>query len=460
MYESYGNTVTAKVNDASLRRKIAKAIIPFDHHKKILAYADDEFLIHNTEIVREHGLDLALLFGIRTIGYQKKGDAPLTKKEIAKLVKILNKNQPYYEFGIVVPSLKELVDKFDQENDRVIVCKTREDGSFEFTNRFSWVELFEAISFFFLSKISVLSTAFYDDEYDCLHKEESKWAFEYGISTILEETTTRVLNDSGEEDTRGQSEIPCLYDDFGSSKENPGLNEKEIIAEKLIDLMTKEDPDFNDKNNIGVCFERLGCYKKALEYYQASETIVARANILNLYLNGKVPFDSSNYLRLCKRLLELNTFEGYLYLARYYSEDCSGEAKDYKRALEYVENGIKLCGNNPALVFTKAWILGKKDNPNKDHKKSLSLYRSILYYYTSERKPYYLTAINNYACCYMKGKGCRRDTNTALYWFIHGANLGSELCINNLIRFYEDKQNKKVASFWKNYKKQHVKEEI
>lgn len=59
---------------------------------------------------------------------------------------------------------------------------------------------------------------------------------------------------------------------------------------------------FQSRNNIGVCFQRIGDYKNAAKFYRLSEDEMARVNLGALYTNKQIEFNKEDFLEMLRNL--------------------------------------------------------------------------------------------------------------------------------------------------------------
>ena len=120
---------------------------------------------------------------------------------------------------------------------------------------------------------------------------------------------------------------------------------------------------FNDNalNNAGVMYERQGDYQSALMFYERSDTLIAKENIIKLMDYEHIPFNDKHYKELYEYLIKNNDSFGHVAKANYlyvHRNNCKG-------ALKIINDALKVFENDELLLEEKRYYekeLGKTIN--------------------------------------------------------------------------------------------------
>ncbi len=215
--------------------------------------------------------------------------------------------------------------------------------------------------------------------------------------------------------------------------------EYEYVKELLLPLAYGGDE--RAINDIGVCFEKIGDYKKAKDYYMQSSDNTAKENLLKLFDSKRIAFDEEEYIKAAKWLMENDSPKGFLYMAYYY-EGLFNNEPNIDKALEYLDYGYNEHGWRTDLVFERAYILDTYVGSEEACKKSHKLYFDLI---NEGDDGYAITAKYNYAKQTYLGRGCTKNVYTALRYYILAAMDNYKDAYKELINIYEN--DKEIANF-------------
>ena len=145
----------ATTNSEVLKERIRKAFFHFKgpHTWENLNFQTGK-VEEEAEIVEFDFIDLAVLLGIRETCYQQEGDTPLTKEEVVRFLKALNKQHVIHHYIAPVEenrtqSLDELAGYFNEWDERLVTGRVteNEDGSVEvYLNAQTYMSLWMALT--------------------------------------------------------------------------------------------------------------------------------------------------------------------------------------------------------------------------------------------------------------------------------------------------------------------------
>ena len=468
-------STTAKTNSEVLKERIKKA---FFHFKGPHTWENMNFqtgkVEKETEEVEFDFIDLAVLLGIRETCYQQEGDTPLTKEEVVRFLKTLNKQHVIHHYIAPVEenrtqSLDELIGYFNEWDERLVTGNVteNEDGSVEvYLNAQTYMSLWMALTTVYPgSEIDVWEYEDYDNG-DDWYKSYDHFTVKYGTRKQTDHTYDEgSWNwDEDEESESGDNEEPKAEEpakepspyDVGMDYAYKGEYEKSI------EILSTLEGNVDALNNIGVDYERLGQYEKAYEYYLKANTPWSLDNLLGLYNNGKIPMNVEDYTKVCDHLTELGDYHGYIYLSKLYIGKHESVPVNGQLALEYAKKGYETFPNVTYIVFNLAWCLHEYADTEEDKQESHRLYESILFNRDKRDGTVYLTARYNYAWQCQEGYGCEQDISRAIYWYKKAFEEGYVNAARQLAYVYstfESVKNQEFVDFWNQQYKENGGEE-
>ena len=466
----------ATTNSEVLKERIKKA---FFHFKGPHTWKDMNFqtgkVEEETEIVEFDFIDLAVLLGIRETCYQQEGDTPLTKEEVARFLKTLNKQHVIHHYIAPVEenrtqSLDELVGYFNEWDERLVTghVTENEDGSVEvYLNAQTYMSLWMALTTVYPgSEIDVWEYEDYDNGDDWYNsydrftvkygtRKQTDHTYDEGSWNWDEDEESEEPSENEEPEAEEPAKEPSPYD-VGMEYAYKGEYEKSI------EILSTLEGNVDALNNIGVDYERLGQYEKAYEYYLKANTPWSLDNLLGLYNNGKIPMNVEDYTKVCDHLTELGDYHGYIYLSKLYIGKHDSVPVNGQLALEYAKKGNEAFPNVTYVVFNLAWCLHEYADSEEDKQESHRLYESILFNRDKRDGTVYLTARYNYAWQCQEGYGCEHDISRAIYWYKKAFEEGYVNAARQLAYVYstfESVKNQEFVDFWNQQYKENGGEE-
>ena len=465
----------ATTNSEVLKERLKKAAFHFKgpHTWKNLNFQTGD-IEEDVEIVEFDFVDLAVLLGLRDTCYQQEGDTPLSKEEVYRFLKILNKQHIIHHYispkdELRTETLEELATYFDEWDERLVTGKVTENanGSVEvFLNAQTYMGLWRSLTIVYPgSEIDVWEYEDYDNCYDTWYHNYNRYLVKYGTAKFIENgndggnydpidfdyeeeeesNSSEVLELQAEEEPKAEeANEPSTYD-LGMEYAYKGEYEKSI------ELLSTLEGNTDALNNIGVDYERMGQFDKAYEYYLKANTPWSLDNLLGLYNNGKIPMNEEDYINICNRLTEMGDYHGYIFMSKLYTGKHSEVAENGQLALEYAEKGYEKFPKPAFIVFNLAWCLCEYGSSDDDKNRSHQLYESILNDTNDRDGTVYLSARHNYAWQCQEGCGCEKDVSRAIYWNIRAFEKGHRGCADALANIYETEEgfiNQEFADFW------------
>ena len=212
----------------------------------------------------------------------------------------------------------------------------------------------------------------------------------------------------------------------------------EVAIVKLLPLAKKGFK--NSRNDLAVCFERMGIYEEAKKWYEKDDSDLAKQNLLNLYYNKKIRFSKNKYLNICNYFMERNDPRGYHEMFGYYAY--SGLVKqDYKQAFDYLLLGTINCCRSNLLIFDLGYCYEKGIGVEVDNVRSHKYYGMIVDC-EGERVTKY-----NYALQCYQGRGCEKDIQEAIKYFEQSASQGYKDAMRYLVEIYNSDEYKNETKY-------------
>lgn len=209
-------------------------------------------------------------------------------------------------------------------------------------------------------------------------------------------------------------------------------------------LPLARDNYLQSRNNIGVCFQRIGDYINAAKFYRISEDDTARVNLGQLYTNKQIKFDRGDFFKIAQELMQAKNQEGYHLMYEYYSLTRFVET-DYKKGFDYILKGLLDCGASDTLIFDLGVCYEFGYGVEKDEVRAHMYYGMIL---ENDKVGQY-----NYALQCYQGRGCEKDVERAIFYFEKSAKQNYKDAIEHLIEIYQSEEYKNEEKYLF-YKKQ------
>ena len=184
-------------------------------------------------------------------------------------------------------------------------------------------------------------------------------------------------------------------------------------------------------NDLGVCYERIGEFDKALLWYSVASSgkyDCSTTNLGMLFILGQGVVKNIKYgLSLLREAASHGYIRAYETLGRLYQYGTEVK-RNYKKAYQYYLKGARLerqkndgglCLAN--LGYMNMYGLGKEQNLRLGAK-----------YYKEGTERNEPLAIYNLAQCYFNGEGVNKNIEKAAYWWQKAAEQGNEEAQHNL----------------------------